>query len=166
MKPSLSSSKATLYSSLAQQLSSLFEGEFDTLANASNMTALVYHGLPDVNWAGFYIFKQGQLVLGPFQGKPACTRISLGKGVCGTAAAQRNSILVPNVHEFPGHIACDAASAAEIVIPLVVGDRLLDVDSSLLDRFDAEDRVGLESLVGVFLDTVRKRLPATGLFCD
>jgi L-methionine (R)-S-oxide reductase len=93
----------------------------------------------------------------------------LGKGVCGTAAAQRKSILVPNVHEFPGHIACDPASAAEIVIPLLVGDRLIgvfDVDSSMLDRFDAEDRVGLESLVGVFLETIRTRLPATGLFCD
>jgi L-methionine (R)-S-oxide reductase len=169
MKSSLSSSKTTLYCFLARQLASLFQGEFDILANASNMAALVYHGLPDVNWAGFYIFKEGQLILGPFQGKPACTRISLGKGVCGTAAAMRRSVIVPNVHEFPGHIACDTASAAEIVIPLVVGDRLIgvfDLDSSLLDRFDAEDRVGLESLVGVFLDTICKRLPASGLFCD
>ena len=141
----------------------------DILANAANMAALVYHGLPEVNWAGFYIFKDGQLVLGPFQGKPACTRLSLGKGVCGTAAAERKTVVVPNVHEFSGHIACDAASAAEIVIPIVVGDRLIgvfDVDSSVLDRFDAEDRVGLESLVGVFLETIRKRLPANGLFCD
>lgn len=162
-----SASKQEVYGSLMQQLASLCEGETDILANAANMASLVYHGLPEINWAGFYVLKGDQLVLGPFQGRPACVRISLGKGVCGTAAAQRQSVVVSNVHEFPGHIACDSASASEIVIPLVVGGRLIgvfDVDSPILDRFDAEDRAGLESLVGVFLESIGEGLPAAGMF--
>jgi L-methionine (R)-S-oxide reductase len=164
-----SSSKSEAYHSLARQLRALFEGESDTLANAANMASLVYHALPEVNWAGFYRFQGGQLVLGPFQGKPACARLSLGKGVCGTAAAERKSLVVPNVHEFSGHIACDSASASEIVIPVVAHDRLVgvfDVDSPVLNRFDAEDRAGLESLVGVLLAAIRESLPAKEVFCD
>jgi L-methionine (R)-S-oxide reductase len=167
--PQDSSAKPEAYRSLVRQLQALFEGESDALANAANMASLVYHGLPEVNWVGFYRFQNGQLVLGPFQGKPACTRLSLGKGVCGTAAAERQSVVVPNVHEFSGHIACDSASVSEIVIPIVAHDRLIgvfDVDSPVLNRFDAEDRAGLESLVGVFLAAIRARSPAKGLFCD
>jgi GAF domain-containing protein len=125
--------------------------------------------LPEVNWVGFYFFKGGQLVVGPFQGKPACTRIALGKGVCGTAAAQRKSLVVPNVHDFPGHIACDSASASEIVVPIVADGRLIgvfDVDSPVTGRFDAEDRVGLESVVRAFLEAFGDKLPVGGVFCD
>lgn len=163
------SSKSELYLLLAKQLQSLFEGETDGLANISNMTALVYSGLPEVNWAGFYFFKGGQLVLGPFQGKPACTRIAPGKGVCGMAAAQRRSVVTPNVHEFPGHIACDSASASEIVVPIVVNGDLLgvfDVDSPTVGRFDDEDRVGMESLVAVFVDALCEWSAVRSLFCD
>jgi L-methionine (R)-S-oxide reductase len=165
--PQYSASRQEAYRSLRQQLIALCEGEADILANAANMASLVYHGLPEINWAGFYVLKGGQLVLGPFQGRPACVRIALGKGVCGTAAAQQQSVVASNVHEFPGHIACDSASASEIVIPLVIGTRLIgvfDVDSPVLDRFDAEDRDGLESLVGVFLESIREGLPASGMF--
>jgi L-methionine (R)-S-oxide reductase len=156
------------YELLIKQLRSLFEGELDVLANAANMAALVYHGLSEINWAGFYVFSGEQLVLGPFQGKPACTRLRLGKGVCGTAAAERRTVVVPNVHEFPGHIACDSASESEIVIPIVVGERLLgvfDVDSPIFDRFDAKDRAGLESLVEVFTEMLRKAPPPHNPFC-
>jgi GAF domain-containing protein len=145
------------------------DGETDFLANAANTAALVYHILPEVNWVGFYFFKGGQLVVGPFQGKPACTRIALGKGVCGTAAAQRKSLVVPNVHDFPGHIACDSASASEIVVPIVADGRLIgvfDVDSPVTGRFDAEDRVGLESVVRAFLEAFGDKLPVGGVFCD
>ena len=129
----------------------------------------MYHGLPEVNWAGFYFFKGGQLVVGPFQGKPACTRLTLGKGVCGTAAAERKTIVVPDVHDFPGHIACDSASASEIVVPIVADGRLIgvfDVDSPVTGRFDAEDRVGLESVVRVFLEAIGEKSPAGSSFCD
>ena len=161
--------KPELYGSLARQLHALLEGESDPIANAANTASLVYHSLPEVNWAGFYFFREGQLVVGPFQGKPACTRLALGRGVCGTAAAERNSVIVPNVHNFPGHIACDSASASEIVVPIVADGRLIgvfDVDSPVIGRFDAEDRVGLESLVGVFLDAIREKSATKGLFCD
>jgi L-methionine (R)-S-oxide reductase len=167
MSPQNSASKQEAYGSLTQQLASLCEGETDILANAANMASLVYHGLPEINWAGFYVLRGNQLVLGPFQGRPACVRISVGKGVCGTAAAQRQCVVVSNVHEFPGHIACDSASASEIVIPLVIGGRLIgvfDVDSPVLDRFDAEDQAGLQSLVGVFLKSIGEGLPASGMF--
>jgi GAF domain-containing protein len=157
------SSKQQLYEALAKELRSLLEGEADDLANAANTAALVFHRLPELNWVGFYFFKAGQLVVGPFQGKPACTRLNLGKGVCGTAAAERRTVVVPDVHQFPGHIACDSASASEIVIPLLVAGRLLgvfDLDSPVAGRFDAEDRVGLESIVAVFLEAVGEKLPA------
>jgi GAF domain-containing protein len=132
----------------------LIAGETDLIANSANLAALLFAALPDVNWVGFYFLKDDQLVLGPFQGKPACTRIPLGKGVCGTAAGERRTIVVENVHEFPGHIACDAASNSEIVVPLIQAGRLLgvlDIDSPSLGRFDDEDRAGLETVVAALL---------------
>lgn len=152
-------SKAELYANLAAQLRSLLEGERDLIANAANFASLVYHALPDINWAGWYFEKDGELVLGPFQGKPACVRIALGKGVCGTAAQQRQTILVDNVHDFPGHIACDSASNSEIVVPLISEQRLigvLDLDSPTLARFDDDDARGLNELVDIFLKSVQK----------
>jgi GAF domain-containing protein len=148
------SSKPELYDLLAAQLASLVEGERDLVANAANFSALLYHTLPDLNWAGLYFHKEGSLVLGPFQGQPACVRIELGRGVCGTAAEGRRTVVVENVHEFPGHIACDSASNSEIVVPLVRGGRLvgvLDLDSPSLARFDDEDKNGLERLAEIFL---------------
>jgi len=149
-------SKPELYASIAAQLRSLFEGERDFIANAANISSLVYYSLPDLNWAGFYLYKDGELVLGPFQGKPACVRIPLGKGVCGTAAKLQETVIVSNVHEFPGHIACDSASNAEIVIPLIKEGVFLgvfDVDSPLLSRFDEEDASGLHELIEIFIQT-------------
>ena len=148
-------SKQALYADLLEQANALFEGEHDFIANAANLAALLFHSLPDLNWAGFYFARDEGLVLGPFQGKPACVRIALGKGVCGTAARDRKSIVVPDVDKFPGHIACDSASKSEIVIPLVRFDRVigvLDLDSPNLSRFDEEDRRGLEALADVFLN--------------
>ncbi len=145
---------ATLYDQLTSQLLGLLADERDFIANAANFSSLLYHSLPDVNWAGFYLLKEGELVLGPFQGKPACIRIALGKGVCGTAAERRQTLLVDNVHDFPGHIACDSESNSEIVVPLVDGDRLLgvlDVDSPTHARFTEEDAQGLNDLVEIFL---------------
>ena len=147
-------SKAELYSHLESQLRSLMDGERDFVANAANFSALLYHSLPDVNWAGFYLLTEGELVLGPFQGKPACVRIEIGKGVCGTAAQQRQTIIVDNVHEFPGHIACDSASNSEIVVPLMREKELigvLDLDSPSVARFDEQDAEGLNELVKVFM---------------
>src|SRR5258707_3331998 len=141
-----STSKSDLYDQLEAQLTSLLAGERDLVANTANFSALIFHSLPDLNWAGFYFVKDDELVLGPFQGRPACVRIAVGKGVCGTAAARRVTTIVPNVHEFPGHIACDSASNSEIVIPLIERERLigvLDLDSPLLGRFDNEDGNGL-----------------------
>ena len=146
--------KAGLYLSLNAQLRSLLEGERDELANMANFASLLFHSLPDLNWAGFYLLKGRELVLGPFQGKPACVRIALGSGVCGTAASRRETILVDNVHDFPRHIACDSASNSEIVIPLVKGARLigvLDVDSPSHSRFDETDARGLNELVAIFI---------------
>src|ERR1700746_2382596 len=145
--------KESLYAELAQQLAALIAGEPDLIANTANMAALIYHSLPDLNWAGFY-FADGEkeLVLGPFQGKPACMRIAWGQGVCGTAAARRETILVPDVHEFPGHIACDPDSRSELVVPLLQGERVLgviDLDSPLRGRFDDADRIGCERLVAI-----------------
>ena len=148
-------SKTDMYSSLALQLRSLIEGERDFIANAANVASLLYHSLPDLNWTGFYLLKDDELVLGPFQGKPACVRIAIGKGVCGTAAEQRQTLLVDNVHDFPGHIACDSESNSEIVVPLIKDQRLigvLDLDSPLVGRFDEEDARGLNELVSVFLE--------------
>ena len=146
-------SKSELYASLLSQLRSLLEGEHDFIANAANCAALLYRSLPDVNWAGFYLYKEGELVLGPFQGNPACVRIALGKGVCGTAAQLRQTVIVGNVNEFPGHIACDSASNSEIVVPLIKDEQLigvLDLDSPSLERFDEEDAWGLNEMVAVF----------------
>ena len=144
--------KATLYDELARELDALLAGELDPVANAANTAAALYHALPELNWAGFYFLRDGELVLGPFQGRPACVRIAVGTGVCGTAAAERRSILVPNVEAFPGHITCDAASRSELVVPLLIGDRLLgvlDLDSPVLARFDEADRAGCEMLARV-----------------
>jgi len=144
------------YASLAEELIGLLTGEQDFIANAANTSALVFDALPDINWAGFYFLRNGELVVGPFQGKPACVRIPLGKGVCGTAAASRKTIVVRDVHEFPGHIACDAASQSEIVVPLLRGDELLgvlDIDSPLVGRFDDADRRGIERLATLFVST-------------
>jgi GAF domain-containing protein len=148
-------SKAELYAALQSQLRSLFEGERDFIANAANFSSLLYHSLPDLNWAGFYLLKDGELVLGPFQGKPACVRIAMGKGVCGTAAEQRQTILVENVHEFPGHIACDSDSNSEIVVPLIKDQQVigvLDLDSPLFGRFDDEDAKGLNELAEILMN--------------
>ena len=148
-------SKSELYDRLAAQLSSLLEGERDLIANAANFSSLVFQSLPDLNWAGFYFAKDGELVLGPFQGKPACVRIRVGQGVCGAGAAKGETVIVPNVHEFPGHIACDSASNSEIVVPLMKGSRLigvLDLDSPLMGRFDAADAEGLEKLAEIFVE--------------
>jgi GAF domain-containing protein len=156
--------KSALYASLIEQANALFEGEHDYIANAANLSALLFHSLPDLNWAGFYFAKDEGLVLGPFQGKPACVRIALDRGVCGAAASQRQTQLVPDVHAFPGHIACDAASRSEIVVPLVHRGELIgvwDVDSPVPDRFDEDDRKGMEALCQVFLATLG-RLPSRG----
>lgn len=142
------------YASLAEELTGLLTGERDFIANAANTSALLFDALPDINWAGFYFLRNGELVVGPFQGKPACVRIPLGKGVCGTAAANRITIVVRDVHEFPGHIACDAASQSEIVVPLLKGDELLgvlDIDSPSVGRFDDADRHGIERLANLFI---------------
>jgi L-methionine (R)-S-oxide reductase len=152
---SLPADKTELYRQLTNQLRALLGDESDLVANAANTAALIYHTLPDINWAGFYFLKGDELVLGPFQGKPACVRIQLGKGVCGTAAAERKTLVVPDVHKFPGHIACDSASNSEIVVPLIKDNKLLgvlDVDSPILGRFDEEDQKGLELLVGIFVE--------------
>jgi L-methionine (R)-S-oxide reductase len=147
-------SKTELYRDLGRQLASLIAGEPDRIANAANMAALLYHGLPDLNWAGFYFTHGPELVLGPFQGQPACVRIAWGNGVCGTAAARGETVLVPDVHEFPGHIACDPVSQSELVVPLIENGRVtgvLDLDSPRVGRFDDDDRAGCENLVSIFL---------------
>ncbi len=157
--------KPRAYEQLAQELGALLAGERDTIANAANTAALIFGALPQVNWAGFYFLRDGELVVGPFQGHPACVRIALGKGVCGTAAAERRTLIVPDVHEFPGHIACDAASRAEIVVPLLSGGTLLgvlDVDSPQQARFDAADAAGLERLAAVFLAAIAAPPPGGG----
>jgi len=153
----MTTSKAELYDQLAAQLSSLLAGERDLIANAANCSSLIFHLLPDLNWAGFYFAKDDELVLGPFQGKPACVRIKFGQGVCGAGAARCETIIVPNVHEFPGHIACDSVSNSEIVLPLVKDSRLigvLDLDSPLIGRFDEDDAVGLERLIKVLMKSI------------
>jgi L-methionine (R)-S-oxide reductase len=144
--------KPELYARIGAELRALVEGETDFIANLANAAALLYHSLPDVNWVGFYLLKDGELVVGPFQGKPACVRIAVGKGVCGAAAARRATLIVHDVHQFPGHIACDAASNSEIVVPLLRGADLLgvlDLDSPMLARFDEQDQAGLEVLAEI-----------------
>ena len=157
VKPPRAASKRQLYEELAVQASAMLEGEKDPVANAANLAALVWHILPDLNWAGFYFVRRRELVVGPFQGKPACVRIALGKGVCGTAAAKRETVIVKNVHEFPGHIFCDSASNSEIVVPLLDGSRLLgvlDLDSPKLARFDDADRAGLELIAAIWVKSL------------
>lgn len=152
--PALEGTTPERYVQLNQQLAALIGDERDFVANMANMAALLFHQLPDLNWAGFYLMKGGELVLGPFQGKPACIRIPLGRGVCGTAAATRETQLVPDVHAFPGHIACDADSRSEIVVPLIRNGMIigvLDLDSPKPGRFDEDDRAGLESAAGLLL---------------
>jgi L-methionine (R)-S-oxide reductase len=147
-------SVASPYEELAVQACSLLKGERDVVANAANLAALIFHSLADLNWAGFYWLRGNELVLGPFQGKPACVRIALGKGVCGTAAAQHRSIVVPDVHAFPGHIACDSASRSEVVVPVLRGGAVLgvlDLDSPHPARFTEEDARGLEALARILV---------------
>jgi GAF domain-containing protein len=156
----LPADKARAYAELKLSLRALLDGERNLVANAANFAALLYWSLPDLNWAGLYLVEpeRGDLLLGPFQGKPACVRIPFGRGVCGTAAVRRETLVVPDVHAFPGHIACDAASNSEIVVPIVSDGRLLgvlDLDSPLEGRFDASDARGLEALVQVFVDSLR-----------
>ena len=153
-----SNAKADQYAELAEQAEGLLAGERDLIANAANFAALVWHALPSINWCGFYFFDGTELVVGPFQGKPACVRIAIGEGVCGTAAATRETQVVRDVHAFPGHIACDAASRSEIVVPLFEGERLLgvwDVDSPDVARFDDEDRAGMQRLCAIFMESLR-----------
>jgi GAF domain-containing protein len=151
-------SKREHYEDLEQQARGVMAGESNLIANAANFSALIYNSLPEVNWAGFYLFDGTELVVGPFQGKPACIRIALGRGVCGTAAQSRETQLVRDVNAFAGHIACDAASQSEIVVPLVKRDGSLlgvwDVDSPVTDRFDDEDRQGMEALCAAFMASV------------
>jgi len=147
--------KAEIHEELLRQARGILEGERDPIANAANISALIWDGLPDLNWAGFYFMKGGELVLGPFQGKPACVRIAVGKGVCGTAVARREPVVVPDVHEFPGHIACDSASNSEVVVPLVRKGNVLgviDLDSPKLNRFDASDAAFCEAIAKLWVE--------------
>jgi L-methionine (R)-S-oxide reductase len=156
LNPTASFSKESDYQELHEHLAAVFAGERNGLANAANLSALLFQALPDLNWAGFYFLQGGELVLGPFQGKVACVRIALGRGVCGTAAARRETVVVPDVHAFPGHIACDTASRSEIVIPLIQRGRVLgvlDLDSPLVGRFDEDDAAGLKSVVDLFVES-------------
>lgn len=146
--------KTGIFAELQQQLAGLLDGERDGLANCANLCALAYQALPDLNWLGFYLLRKDELVLGPFQGRVACVRIALGMGVCGTAAQRRETLIVPDVHDFPGHIACDAATRSELVVPMIQSGRLLgvlDVDSPRAARFDRDDAAGFESLVEALL---------------
>jgi L-methionine (R)-S-oxide reductase len=150
----MNQSKTEFYQDLAAQLTGLLGDERDRIANAANMSAFLFMSVPDLNWAGFYFMQDGSLIVGPFQGKPACVRIAVGDGVCGAAVKERHSILVENVHEFPGHIACDAGSESELVVPLfkdgaIIG--VLDLDSPRLARFDTEDQAGMENLAEIFV---------------
>lgn len=149
----LSGDKAAQYEQLIAQCQALLHGERHRVANAANLSALLFNSLPDINWLGFYFMQDGELVVGPFQGLPACVRIALGKGVCGTAAASRETQLVPDVHAFPGHIACDSASQSELVVPLITNGEVigvLDIDSPVLDRFDAVDQAAFERIAALF----------------
>jgi L-methionine (R)-S-oxide reductase len=155
-----SSNPAAFYESLTSTLKALLAAESDFIANLANASALLFAHLPQINWAGFYLLKGNELVLGPFQGKLACTRIKLGLGVCGTSASKRETLVVPDVEAFPGHIACDSASRSEIVIPLISRGELwgvLDIDSPILNRFTEADRVGLEMFVNVLTLSIEAR---------
>ncbi len=154
----LAGSKPDQYAQLLEQARGLMHGERDRVANAANLSALVFHALPQLNWVGFYFYNGAELVVGPFQGLPACIRIPLDKGVCGAAASSRQTQRVADVHAFPGHIACDSASRSELVVPLLDGDRLVgvfDLDSPVPDRFDADDQRGLEAIAAAFVESLR-----------
>jgi GAF domain-containing protein len=156
----LAGSKPEIYRELESQARALLHGERDRVANAANLSALVFHALPSLNWVGFYFFDGRELVVGPFQGKPACVRIALGKGVCGSAAQSGRTQRVEDVAAFPGHIACDAASRSELVVPLFLGDTLVgvfDLDSPEPGRFDGEDQAGLEAIAAVYLASLGER---------
>ena len=153
----LTGNKAEQYRQLAEQTRALLHGEPDRIANAANLAALIYHALPELNWAGFYFFDGTELVVGPFQGLPACVRIPLDKGVCGAAASTRTTQMIEDVHAFPGHIACDSASNSELVVPLVKDGHLigvLDLDSPVRARFDVEDQAGVEEIARLFLEAL------------
>lgn len=158
VQQSLSGTKPEQYAHLLQQARALMHGERDRIANAANLSALVYHALPDLNWVGFYFFDGRELVVGPFQGLPACVRIPLDKGVCGAAASSRRTQRVADVHAFPGHIACDSASNSELVVPLLAADGTLigvfDLDSPKFDRFDGDDQAGLEAIARAFVEAI------------
>jgi len=150
----MNQTKTEFYQDLAAQLTGLLGDERDRIANAANMSAFLFMSVPDLNWAGFYFMQDDGLIVGPFQGKPACVRIAVGDGVCGTAVKEARTILVENVHEFPGHIACDAGSESELVVPLFKNGEIigvLDLDSPRLSRFDAEDQAGMETLAEIFV---------------
>lgn len=154
----LSGNKVEQYAQLAAQVRSLLQGERDRVANAANLSALVYHSLTQLNWVGFYFFDGTELVVGPFQGKPACVRIPFGRGVCGTAAATRTVQRVDDVDAFEGHIACDSDSRSELVVPLHDGERLIgvfDLDSPVPARFDADDQAGLVEIAAIYVESLR-----------
>jgi L-methionine (R)-S-oxide reductase len=156
-KKLIMSNKKEQYNLINAQVQALISGESDMIANMANIAAVLFNTLEQINWAGFYLHKQEQLVLGPFQGQPACIRIPMGRGVCGTAASSLKTIVVKDVHDFTGHIACDAASNSEIVVPIIINKKLiavLDIDSPVVDRFDEYDRQGLEALVSIFQETL------------
>lgn len=157
MDSNSNTSKPAMYQRICQQVQDLLGRETDLVANAANTAALLRDAVPDINWVGFYIAKNRELILGPFQGKPACARIPFGKGVCGTAAVTGETIVVPDVETFPGHIVCDAASKSEIVVPLLNWGHLigvLDVDSATANRFDEDDQEGFESIASIFVSTL------------
>ena len=161
----LSAAKADRYDELRARVRALVEHETDWLANLGNAAAEVFAWLPNLNWAGFYLLKKGALMLGPFQGRPACVRIQVGRGVCGTAVSTRSTQIVADVHAFPGHIACDARSRSEIVVPVIVDGEVvavLDLDSAELNNFGVEDRAGLEALVADLVPHVNWRLATAG----
>ena len=154
----LTGSKPEQYAQLLAQARALVYGEADRIANAANLSALIYHALPQLNWAGFYFYDGKELVVGPFQGLPACVRIPLSKGVCGAAASSRQTQRIEDVDAFPGHIACDSASRSELVVPLVHNGELigvLDIDSPVIARFDADDQLGLEAIAQAFVEALQ-----------
>ncbi len=149
--------KPAFYQDLCEKLANLLGSETDFIANAANTAALLFHSLPDVNWVGFYVCRDSELIVGPFQGNPACARIPLDKGVCGAAARQKETVLVPDVSRFPGHIACDPESQSEIAVPLLSWGKLiaiLDIDSASVNRFDEDDQEGLEALASIFVSSM------------
>jgi L-methionine (R)-S-oxide reductase len=161
--PNDTKDKGSLYSEIHRNLQAVLTGETDLIANLANAAALLFWNLPAVNWAGFYLLKEQELVLGPFQGKIACVRIKMGKGVCGSAAEQRQTLVVANVHEFPGHIACDSASNSEIVLPIIRNDTLigvLDIDSPEFARFDDNDKIELEKFVEILTTAIGRSATA------